>query len=126
MANAYEPKPEDEASWLAWVAQLPEHMREAVGAVRPWRLYRLGSTGQRVTLGGSISEDLTCEVNVTGEFNLVTVERRVFGVALHELVECDLPPAGEPSGAMLTDPEDIQTFVEENRERILAARPKPN
>jgi hypothetical protein len=77
------------------------------------------STGHRVTLysfgertdGGKIS--LT--VNVLGAFNLVTFERRVFGIDPDDLEPCDLPEKGEPVGALLTEENDIESDLEATR-----------
>jgi hypothetical protein len=41
-------------------------------------------------------------------------------------VECDLPGPDEELGAMLTTREDIEEFIEENRELILDDQSKPN
>jgi len=64
---------------------------------RPNRLYKLTTTGQRVTIS-SFYEDGTAYVFVDPVFNPGRnhVGHNVFGVKLTDLVECDLPPNVEP------------------------------
>lgn len=125
MATIKEPTKRDARDWERFVAGLPEHMRESVKAKPPWRLYRHLGTGQRVLIS-AYAEDGTVRMIVSAQFNLVVFEREVFGVPLHELEECDLPGADEEVGAILTTQEQINGWIAENRERILAARPKAN
>lgn len=125
MANIYEPTAEQIAGYNEWAANLPEGARAAAQALVPWKLYRLDPAGQRVVVH-SISDDGTVTVAVLGEFNRVTFERNVFGVAPFSLTECDLPGPDEELGAVLTDPADIAGFVEEIRPLVLANRDKAN
>lgn len=97
------PTPEQERLWKEWLDK-PEHakIRAAAERLDPWTLYRLKTTGQRVYLlaftdpGGD--GKVTCRVGVSGEYNLVTFERDVFGVDPDNLEECDLPGPGEVVG----------------------------
>lgn len=50
--------------------------------------------------GSGKVEKFTCRVGVSGEFNLVTHERAVFGVDVDDLEECDLPGPDELLGTM--------------------------
>jgi hypothetical protein len=101
MANAVEPTGEMLREWAEWAASRPRKVREAVERwrLRPWVLYRIPS-GHRATLF-SVEEPedeslpVTVCVLVTGEFNFVAFERRVFGVDPATLEECDLPAPGE-------------------------------
>lgn len=104
MARVLEPTAEQEAGWKEWVESRPPGVREIAARFEPWCLYRLKSTGQRVTLR-SIASDGTLTVNVTGQFNLVTHERAVFGIDPDDLEPCELPAAGEPLGSAMTQEE---------------------
>ena len=64
--------------------------------------------------GGGVS--LT--INVLGTFNLVTFERRVFGIAPNDLGPCDLPEEGEPVGALLTEEEEIESYIDTMRPAV--------
>lgn len=114
MALFVQPTLEQRQLWAAWIAELPDCLQTVARHFNPWTLYRLITTEQRVTVaafhepkypGGKVS--LT--VNVTGEFNLLTHDRAVFGIDPNHLVECDLPAPNELLGTMMTSKE-----VEEN------------
>lgn len=66
----------------------------------------------------SYSEDGTMTVNVTGEFNAVIFDRQVFGIKPEDLEECDLPKENEPSGAMLTDSDEIDKVIDIIRDKL--------
>ncbi len=102
MAHWMEPTDEAKQSWSDWVASRPDSVRKVAERLNPWTLYKLKSTGQRVTVY-SFSEDGTVTVNVTGEFNLITFDRQVFGISPNDLEECDLPSSNEATGALITD-----------------------
>jgi hypothetical protein len=101
----------DEAAWAKWVATRPECVQELCRLLPPDRLYKMKSTGQRVTLH-SYSEDGTVTVDVTADYNFLTFERQVFGISADDLEECDLPGPSELTGALLTEPEEIEEFGE--------------
>ena len=94
MARFTEPTPEQEAGWKEWVAERPPVVRAVAERFEPWSLYRLKTTGQRVTIH-SFSEDGTMTVLVTGDFNLLTFSRSVFGINPDDLEPCDLPAPDE-------------------------------
>lgn len=48
---------------------------------------------------------------VSGAFNRVIFDRRVFGIPPEDLTECDLPGADEVLGTELVDPEDVDRFI---------------
>jgi hypothetical protein len=79
-----------------WIAARPPAIREMIRRWPPNLLYRLESTGHRVTIH-SYFEGGTVTVSVTGTCKLVTFERNVFGVDPATLEECDLPAEGEPA-----------------------------
>jgi hypothetical protein len=109
MARVFEPTAEQEAGWKEWAESRPPGVREIALRLEPWTLYRLKSTGQRVTLQ-SISSGGTVTVNVTGQFNLVSHERAVFGIDPDDLEPCDLPAPGEPLGAAMTQQEAMDNI----------------
>lgn len=97
MARIYEPAPEMEKEWKAWVKSRPAIVRRALRGLNPWTLYRMTDTDQRVTLV-SASEDGTVKVFVSSEYNFTMFERNVFGIDPKLLVECELPRPRRDSG----------------------------
>lgn len=108
MARYAEPTPEQEKEWAEWVAELPPVVRTVAERFFPWELYRMKSTGQRVTVA-AFNEDGTLRVDVRGDFNFVWNERSVFGIDPDDLEPCDIPPEDELTGSILTGDQ-----VEEN------------
>lgn len=108
MARLRNLTPEEQAAHdrdlSTWLEGKPQVIRDVVASHPPDRLYRLASTGHRVTLL-SYGEDRTVCVSVRGEYNLVTFDRNVFGVSVDDLTECDLPGDDEPLGSVLTEDE---------------------
>jgi hypothetical protein len=103
MARFKEPTPEQEQGWKEWVASRPDRVRAVAERFEPWTLYRLKTTGDRVTiLGFSEGDPITMDVSITGEFNLIMFDRRVFGIDPNDLEPCDLPNVNEPVGAMMS------------------------
>jgi len=104
MARHIQPSPEQEREWKEWVAGRPEAVRAVAERFEPWTLYRMKSTGQRVFVMGFFDPDdagkVLLSVGVTGEFNLVAFERKVFGIDPDDLVECDLPAPNEALGSL--------------------------
>ncbi len=90
---AYEPTPEERASWEAWLAQAPARVRAVAERIKPWRPYRLSRTGQIVVIHCvDEPEDerlpITLKVDVTRALNeSVTFDRRVFGILPEDLEE---------------------------------------
>lgn len=105
----------DHENFAKWKATRPPVIQKMIESHPPDRLYRLDSTGHRVTLH-SYSEGGTVTVNVLGKYNLLTMERRVFGIRIEELSECDLPAEGEPLGALYTTDDEIQDFLQRVRD----------
>lgn len=111
MANVMDPTPEQVQGWDEWVSGRPQAVRETLQRydLKPWKLYRLKSSGHRVTLY-SVDEPKdgsapTLKVNVLGRFNLLAFDRRVFGITPDDLEECELPGAEEPLGTVLSHDE---------------------
>lgn len=92
-----------------WVSERPPVVQEMIRKYPPDRLYWLSPPGQRVTLT-SYNENGKVTVEVTGQWNAVVFDRKVFGVDPANLTECDLPQQGEPLGTLLTDNGDIWEY----------------
>ena len=96
--------------WNAWVASRPESVRKLCRSLPPDRLYRLKTSSHRVTIY-SYSEDGTVTVIVSGDYNALAFERRVFGIKPEQLEECDLPPPDEPHGVVFTEPDQFEALI---------------
>ena len=119
MAWIVEPTAEEIASYQAWVAERPPAVKAVAERFKPWALYRLTTTGHRVTVrsfGEGDDGAVTLIVRVSGDFNVVTFERDVFGISPDDLVECDLPTADEPLGTILA-PDEVGPMIEAWRMR---------
>lgn len=101
MANIQDPNPEGLEEWLEG---RPEHIKDMARAYPPWKLYRMKDTGQRVPIY-AYHENGTVTVMVLAEYNWCSFERRVFGIDLDNLEECDLPQQGEQLGTYMTEEE---------------------
>lgn len=89
----------DQAGYEAWIAARPQMIQDMIRRWPPTELYRLKTTGQRVTVS-SYGEDGTICVAVSGQFNLVMHERIVHGIDPGDLEPCDLPGLDEPVGVL--------------------------
>lgn len=107
--------------WTEWVATRPPIIQELIALLPPDRLYRMKTTGSRVTLV-SYAEDRTVTVFVSGEFNAVMFDRQVFGVSPDNLEECELPAKDDFLGTLLTEPEQVDAFIDAVRSDVLANR----
>jgi hypothetical protein len=112
MARWIEPSMKQKKGWRKWCASRPPGVRELAKRFPPWELYRLKTTGQRVTVA-SYYENGTLRVNVPSEYNMVLFEASVFGIDPNDLEPCDIPSPGEPTGCMLSHEE-----AEENIDAI--------
>lgn len=109
--------------WRAWVAERPEAVRLVAERFEPWTLYRLKNSGNRVVVQSfQETAPVTMTVMVSGRFNAVMFERRVFGVEPEDLEPCDLPAPDEPLGAVLTEDEDVDRFIDHVRDEGEPAR----
>lgn len=100
----------DETAWQEWVNSRPPIVKAMCERLPPDRLYRMKSTGQRVTVH-SFSENRTVTVNITGQYNAIMFDRQVFGIDPDDLEECDLPPSDEPIGTLLTEEADLDAYI---------------
>ena len=107
VAKVMIPNPQQRAGWNEWLASRPDSVRNALDGKDPWTLYRMKSSGHRVTLY-SASEDGTLTVTVSGEHNAVAFERNVFGIQPDDLEECDLPSEDEAVGVLLNEAEQLE------------------
>lgn len=105
----------DPAEWEQWVSARPPAVQKMCRRFPADRLYRLKSSGHRVTIS-SYAEDGTVTVAVSGLYNAVIFERCVFGIDPDSLEECDLPDPNEQLGALLTDDADIERMIQMMRE----------
>lgn len=122
MARLMEPTEEQLTGYREWVASRPEHVRIVAEKFEPWSLYRLKSSGHRVTIvsfGEQEDGGVTLTVCVSGEFNFVMFDRNVFGIKPEDLEPCELPAPNEVTGAMMT-PEQVDDNIDALR---LMARP---
>ncbi len=87
----------NEAEWEAWKKGRPAIVLATCERLPPDRLYRMKSTGHRVTIL-AYGEDGTVRVDVSGAFNRVVFSRQVFGISADDLEECDLPGPDEDVG----------------------------
>jgi hypothetical protein len=116
MANIFEPTAEQQAQWAEWVSSRPANVRAVAERFNPWTLYRMKSTGQRVTVY-SFQEHkdgtgtVTLTVNITGQFNVLIHDRQVFGIDPADLEPCELPKPEEIVGTLLT-PEEAESNLD--------------
>lgn len=121
MAKVIEWSDEQKKAWDEWVATRPSVIQEMCKRFPPDRLYRLKTSNNRVTLY-SYSESGTLTVNVTGEYNAIVFDRQVFGIKPEDLEECDLPSADEITGTVLTEKEDVESFIDMVRPAIVGGK----
>lgn len=119
MANVFEPTEELRKEWEEWLND-PEYAdtREVAAKLPPWKLYRMKSTGQRVTLRSiGLRQDGTpcARVFVDARYNFVTMEREVFGIPVDDLEECELPAPGELVGSMEMPVEVARELLREDK-----------
>jgi hypothetical protein len=114
MARFYTPTSEQEEGWKEWVSERPAAVRAVAERFDPWSLYRLKSSGHRVSVY-SFSEGppVTLTVAVLADFNAVMFERQVFGILPDDLEPCELPAENEVVGALMSQEE-----VEENLDAL--------
>jgi len=102
MARLIEPTESQHAAWEAWVAERPEPIRRVALRFDPWSLYRMKSTGNRVTLisfDRDTDDQVTLRVEVSGNSNRLLFARQVFGVSPDDLEPCDVPGNDEDVAA---------------------------
>ena len=112
VSRIFVPTDEQEAEWKTWVRSRPPSVRAIAERFDPWTLYRMKSTGQRVTVV-AINENGTVRVDVSGQFNAVLFERTVFGIDPADLESCEPPGPDEAVGSVLD-----QDQVEENLDTL--------
>lgn len=112
MARYVEPTQEQLAGWEQWVSERPPVIQEMAKKFDPWSLYKMKSTGHRVTLS-SFNEDGTVTVNVLAEFNEVLLhERAVFGVNPDNLEPTEVP---EKRGIAILNDKEVERNIDAMR-----------
>ena len=96
--------------WQTWVQSRPKCIQELASKIPPNLLYRLKSSNHRVFIY-SYLENGTLIVVVSGQYNYIAFERRVFGINPDDLEECDLPREDVILGSADIDPEELHDFV---------------
>jgi hypothetical protein len=102
----------NQAGLNEWLQDRPDCIINMVKQYPPDVLYRMKSTGQRVTIV-AYAENGTVRVLVSGDFNAIILDREVFGVSLEDLEECDLPDSNERLGTLLKTEEEINWYFED-------------
>lgn len=105
-----------------WIHSRPDEIRVLIEKWPPNLLYLYKPGNQRVTIY-SYSEDGTVTINVTGEYNLITFSRQVFGINPEDLEECDLPAEDEILGEILNEEETTDFINTERAENGLDSLP---
>lgn len=121
MARFRDPDDSEIQEWHEWLESRPLDIREIAKRFEPWGLYRMKSTGHRVTIYSLEKQEdgrISLKVNVMGEFNAVAFERQVFGVDPNDLEPCELPSEQEELGAALTEESDVRDYIDFIRPRI--------
>jgi hypothetical protein len=101
-----EPTQKELSEHQEWLAGRPEHIRKLAERFEPWSLYRLKSTGQRVTIAGYREHrdgKVSLTVDVSGKFNEVPMNARVFEIEPDDLSPCELPGPLDPVGVTLNE-----------------------
>lgn len=111
-----EPTTTQLAAWREWVISRPDHVRVVAERFNPWTLYRMISTGQRVTIYSFVELDdvdksVALTVSVDGRFNRVMFSRLVFGISPDDLVECNLPGPDEDIGDIAAELEFMDESI---------------
>lgn len=117
----------DPVEWQKWLDERPDAVRAVAARLPPNRLYRLISTGQRVTLlsyGEQKDGGISLTVMVSGKYNALSHERNVFGIDPSDLEECELPEPDEILGSVLSGEEAEAAIAKGNtkEERFEALR----
>jgi hypothetical protein len=106
--------------WKQWLKQRPENVRIVAEKFDPWTLFRLKTTNQRVVIMGfDVEPDstVTVQVGVLGDYNLLTHQRKVFGIKPEDLEECDLPRPDEQVGSLDLPIETCKRLLAEHKQR---------
>jgi len=129
MARVYEPDAAGLAEWQEFIDTLPPDGKAKASAMRfpPWELLLLRSSGHRV-LPYSYADDGTLSVVVLGRYNLISFERRVFGIEPDDLEPCDLPAEGEVLGVTMS-PQQQLDYINQQRKKnglkpLMALKPE--
>lgn len=120
MAYVKTPTPEVRAQWRDWITTRPPEIRAVAERLDFWSLYRLKTTGQKVTLYSLSEPDpprypgVTVTVRVWPMFNpdrLMVGVTQVFGIDPNDLEPCDELPPGYRE-------EDFDRHVEQHSSQL--------
>ena len=111
---------EEKKVWDEWVSSRPDIIKNLCIKFPPNLLFKMKDTGHRVTVY-SYSDDNTMTVNVTGKYNVLTFDRRVFGIKPEDLEECNIPKDSETVGTIITKPEEVEAHINAIRPIILGS-----
>ena len=109
----------EKAEFDEWYAKRPPEVQKLINKIPPNRLYFLSTSGHRV-VPLAYSENGTLTVVVTGEYNSIMFERKVFGINPDDLTECDLPTENECVGAVIdsNDKKTLDRYMEYLKNKI--------
>lgn len=108
--NWLDPSPEILAEIEKWLVTRPAIVQKLARDFPPFKLYRLKTSGQRVTISSMNAKTGHFTVEVRADFNLVGQTRGVFGIKSEDLEECDLPEDGEIVGTANLTVEEIKAI----------------
>ena len=127
MARIIQPSREQLEGWEQWIAGRSDAFRAVAERFEPWALYRLKTTGQRVTVvsfveqragdmpvGSALAKrggNVTVVVDVSGKFNRVWYDRAIYFIDPNDLEPCDLPPPAEALGTLFPIPRKLTTLA---------------
>lgn len=106
----------DMNSFEEWLKTRPLIIQEMAKKYPPNKFYKIRGKGHICTLY-SYSEDKTVSVDITGDFNKLTIERRVFDVNIDDLVETEFDET-QPTGVLFTKEDDIEDHIKIMRNNL--------
>ncbi len=114
----------EQKDWDRWADGKSPIVRELHARFDPNVLYRYAETGQRCTVTAFL-ETGTVNINISGRYNKVDVNKTIQNVDPSMLEECDLPGPDEELGTKYTKQEDIARYVSQGQEGLGRVQ-KPN
>lgn len=103
--NRFDPTDEQVAVWEQWLSERPDDVREIASRFRPWRKYRLKSTGQDAVFVGVDELECGClTLRVLAGVDGLPIEtwNQVFGISPSDLIDNEMPPRGHHSAGGVT------------------------
>ena len=106
----------DMKSFEEWLKTGPLIIQEMAKKYPPNKFYKIRGKGHICTLY-SYSENNTVTVDITGDFNKLTIERRVFDINIDDLVETEFDET-QPTGVLFTKEDDIENYIKIMRNNL--------